>query len=171
MAPNPYKISKHYVNSCKNQDNGLLYTFKDKPQKGLVHYNRDFNGSGSETYRRLICIWLSKILLFEHIIENNPFNTPYFAWVDAGFGKIPRKLLDIPIHVDKFNTNCGSLFYKHLRIINGAGYMIANTEIWQTVILLYKDMLKKQKHSNYAHDEETLLRLIYKNNQHLFITI
>jgi len=55
-----------------------------------------------------------------------------------------------------------------MKVYNCAGFMIARKGIWLKIIPLYKQMLQAQKHSNYAHDEETLLRLIYKDHPQLF---
>jgi len=162
-----FAITKDYIISCKNQNNHALEMIKSN-QKGLTHYFRDFVGSGQETYRKLITIWLSKILLLNEVITENIFNTPFFAWVDASIARIPRNFINMQINSNTLNTNRGSGNFKHMTIINGAGFMIANKDVWLKIIPLYTQMLHAQKNSNYAHDEETILRLIYENHPNLF---
>jgi hypothetical protein len=164
-----YGISLDYLNSCKNQDNELLMKMRD--QKGLIHYNREYKVSGEDSYRKVITVWTSKILLVEEIMNLNPFKSDRFAWVDSSAGRFNICFPELKYDDNRFTCNFGNMSYKGERIKMSASFMIGKTEIWNKVVPLYKKELETTKDSNYAHDEETILYLVYKNNKNLFAQI
>ena len=83
-----YKLSKKLLTSCKRQNNDYLLQMND--QKGLRHYNREYKQSGKDSYRKVISIWTSKVLLIHKIIQENPFQTNQFAWVDVSISRISK---------------------------------------------------------------------------------
>ena len=60
-------------------------------EKGVEHYWRDYRQSGREVYHSMLSIWLSKIPLITRAIEENPFQSEYFAWVDASLARFNSK--------------------------------------------------------------------------------
>jgi hypothetical protein len=161
-----FNITESYVESCKNQNNQQLVGKQDT--KGLTHYWRDFRGSGHDIYRKLITIWMSKVFLIERIIQQNPFNTENFAWIDASLSRTNLNINNYIFNPIKINANISGMWYKGKKIYNGAGFMISSHTTWLIFIDLYRQKLEALKDSNYAHDEETIIFNIYMDNPSLF---
>ena len=144
-------------------------------EKGLVHYKREYKRSGENAYRSIFSIWTSKILILEDLIEENPFNSEDFAWVDVGIAKVER----MKRYVIRKNNNYSENQLNYLKHVNSMKYqgklleisgcfLFGNKKTWNEIIPLFKEELNENKHSNYAHDEETLIHLVYKKNINLF---
>lgn len=170
-----FKISKNYLDSIKNQDNKELiekYNCSNKMEKGLRHYNRELKKSGENNCRKIFTIWTSKIFLVEEIIKMNPFNTEYFAWIDCGFDKFKKKRNILEINPSQFLLLPGAaLTYYNEKINFSASLIYGNKNIWNKIIPLYQKEIVKHKDSNYGHDEETIINLVYKKNKNLFFNI
>ena len=161
-----YALSANLLQSCKLQNmNYLKIKEKEKvKEKGYVHFNRDLTLSDDDTYRKMITIWTSKFYLIEQIININPFKTDDFAWVDASASRFRvRDDLYKTFKNGLINALNTSMTYNGERLFNGATIMISDRETWEWFIPLYKDILDKEKDSNYAHDEETLFKEIISN--------
>jgi hypothetical protein len=165
-----YGLSDSLLNSCKNQN---ITSVKDKEkEKGYVHHMRDLKQSDHETYKKIITVWTSKLFLVEQIINTNPYNTDHFAWVDVSATRFNvRHLYYTSFVKGLFNAINTTMQYKGERMFHGATIMIADKETWSWIIPLYKEKLEEQKDSNYGHDEETLMFLIYKDHPERFIKI
>ena len=74
-----YDLSNNYLDTCKLQDNVSLRKINTAYEKGLIHYRREYKKSGEDSYRKVITVWTSKLFLVNKIIDENPFNTDYFA--------------------------------------------------------------------------------------------
>jgi SAM-dependent methyltransferase len=61
-------------------------------------------------------------------------------------------------------------YYGETMTIN-ASFLIAHKNIWKKLMPLYEKQLQLSKNSKYAHDEETILYLIWKDNKDLFCDI
>lgn len=164
-----YDLSKYYLKSCKNQNNKGFGV----REKGLVHYKREYKRSGEHSYRSIFSIWTSKILILKDVIEENPFNTEYFAWNDVGIAKvnkISRKILTNTYSGNQLSylKDVSSMKYFGKLLEIPACFLTANKNTWNEIIPLYENELNENKRSNYAHDEETILNLVYKKNRNLF---
>ena len=174
-----YKISKDYLETCKQQntkelsdkfinwDKGLL-------EKGFIHYHREYKQSGENVFRQLFTIWTSKIFLVQEIIRLNPFHNNCFAWMDVSSARVnvDKKYFTqyyLPNKIYHFSMNVMKYYGIHLPIMGF--FIIAHRNIWKKLIPLYEKQLQLSKDSKYAHDEETLLYLIWKDNQDLFCDI
>lgn len=165
-----WDISEFYLKSCENQDNThIIDKYGSNGQKGVIHYNREYLSGGPDVYRNVFTIWTSKLFLIQQIIEINPYNTNNFAWIDAGLGNRLGDFLDIQNYKDNY-INCRISYFKYLSntIYLMAGILISNKDTWLKIIPLFKEELELQKNSNYAHDEETILHLVYEKNPLLF---
>ena len=69
--------------------------------------------------------------------------------------------------MNKIYTNPGGMLYMG-KISNSCGYIHSNTYTWLNFISLYRKKLEDIAHSNYAHDEETIVHLICKEHPTLF---
>ena len=156
------------MDSCKNQDNDHLKASND--QKGLIHYNREYVQSGEDSYRKVVTIWTSKVLLMERIIRENPYGTDRFAWVDVSFSRFGKDCIDA-YKKNKISTIRNNMKYYGETIQNNASFMSSDTETWMTFIELYMEQLNAVLDSNYAHDEETIMHLVCRDNPDLFHVI
>jgi hypothetical protein len=111
---------------------------------------------------------MSKVLLMERIIHENPFHTNDFAWIDASLSRIQMNINNYTFDKLKINTNPNEQYYMGKHMYSSAGYMISSRDIWLVFIDLYKQKLEVLKDSNYAHDEETVIFSIYNDTPALF---
>ena len=156
-----YSLTEAYLQSCKNQDNVALRSVKD--QKGLIHYAREYMQSGEASYRKVIGIWTSKILLVERIIAENPYMSSHFAWVDVSVSRFNTNYILKKYDDTTITTPSNCMLYKGELIANNASFMISAKDTWLTFFPMYKAKLEALRDSNYAHDEETILHLMRKD--------
>ena len=161
-----YALSADLLESCKKQDNALLKAHGD--QKGLMHYRLEYLRSGEASYRKVISIWTSKVPLVDRICQENPFGTEVFTWVDASLSRIGMPSIDVICDLNRINTNPSAVLYMGEVINANASFMYATRAIWRVFVPLYLQKLQDIKDSNYAHDEETIMHLIYKDQPQLF---
>jgi hypothetical protein len=161
-----YELSACYLESCKRQDKSIL---NKKFEKGARHYNNDYLKNGEDNYRKLITIWTSKLLLIQRIISENPFNSDIFVWTDIGITKRPIQVRSLNYDMSKVHVNpapeCITFMNKPLKI--AGGFMISGKETWLKFIPIYISKLEEMKESNYAHDDESIMALIYRENKTL----
>ena len=168
-----YNLSSNYLETCKVQDNDRLIKINTINEKGLVHYQREYKISGEDSFRKVFTVWTSKLFLVNETIHENPFNTNYFAWIDIS---IPRHKRDNKLYTQDYLPNklfhFGNMmkYYGETITIN-ASFLIAHKNFWKDFIPLYEKKLQMTKNSKYAHDEETILYLIWKDNKDLFCDI
>jgi Bacterial protein of unknown function (HtrL_YibB) len=164
-----YPMSEDFLNSCKKQDTVSLVAKNDT--KGVIHYLREYLQSGEDSYRKVISIWTSKILLIEKIINENPYKTNNFAWADVAISRVQwhYNMFNRDFDKTKINTFVGGARSLYMGEITGniAGYMISHKDTWKKLFPIYKEKMEQLKHSNYAHDEETILHLIRKGHPEL----
>jgi len=157
-----YPLTEAYLQSCKNQDNAALRSMKD--QKGLIHHAREYLQSGEDSYRKVIGIWTSKILLVERIIAENPYSSSHFAWIDISVSRFNTDYIQKKFDDTTITTPSNCMLYKGELILNNASFMISGKDTWLTFFPVYKAKLEALQDSNYAHDEETILHLIRKDH-------
>ena len=162
----------YYLTSCKNQDNDLLESINTKREKGLNHNIREYRQIGDISYRKIFTIWASKLFLVEKTINDNPFSNSYFAWVDATVSRFDSKR-ENNFLARSFGTRHlyhykSPMFFYGKRLPVNASFMLAHKKIFEDIIGDYRSELENSKYSNYAHDEETILGLIYEKNARHF---
>ena len=168
-----YDLSNDYLETCKLQDNVSLRKINTMNEKGLVHYQREYKKSGEDSFRKVFTVWTSKLFLVNKTIDENPFNTNYFAWIDVSASRFNR---DKGLYTQFYSSNklfhFGNMmkYYGETITIN-ASFLIAHKNIWKKIIPLYEKQLQLSKNSKYTRDEETILYLIWKDNKDLFCNI
>jgi len=161
-----YALSADLLASCKKQDNVLLKARGD--QKGLMHYRLEYLRSGEASYRKVISIWTSKVPLVDRICQENPFGTEVFAWVDASLSRIGMATVDVICDLNRINMNPSATLYIGEVINANTSYICATRTVWRAFVPLYMQKMQDIKDSNYAHDEATIMHLIYKDQPQLF---
>lgn len=172
-----WEISEEYMNINVESSRKMILDCRRKEyeagrtiysaDKGLCHIKRECRDF--EVYRKMFTIWTSKVLLIEQVIKENPFNSDYFSWMDVTLSRM-RWLNWInfdydPNHLFHYGNDMGCM---GPMVGISAPFLLAHKNTWSKVIELYKKQLEIQSTSNYAHDEETLLHLVRKDNMHLF---
>jgi len=171
-----YEISADYLQSCKNQDNDAIRLINTEREKGLIHYNREYIRSGEDSFRKVFTIWTSKLFLVRQIIEFNPFETEHFSWADVSISRMNNYRTNWNFLLNTYSDKYMYMYnsdrrYYGKKIHSCAGFMFGHKTILLNVISKFEKQLKTSKNANYAHDEETLLNLIYLDNNELFCLV
>lgn len=172
----PYShCSLQALQACQNMNldyvERLKFPLKDK---GSKHYRREYSKSGPDAYQQILSLWFSKIRLVSEIaIKENHFQTDYFAWIDASFGRFDNKrhgwkLEDCEFDTDRLNHYSSNMYYKDQKLPLNASFLYTNVEIWQKLDFLFDQKLQGALQENYAHDEETILGLVHSEHPELF---
>lgn len=168
-----YGLSEDYFESCKRQDNDRLRRLEKGNEKGLIHYEREYRQSGEQAYRRIVTIWMSKLLLVERVMAENPFASEFFGWADASVARFNDKRTNWNFMNGRYAN--GHLYhYGNQMRYEGelcrlnASFMFGHRDAVSRVVDLYRSQLDASRRSDYAHDEETILNLVYRDNERLF---
>ena len=133
-------------------------------------------------------IWNEKIFLVQKAFKINPFNSEYFAWVDAGIccyrekppPKVPfpnlDKLRNLPndkfifTSIDDYERRCkmkpDSLYFTMLYVI-GTSYLL-HKDIINNFVEIYKHYLDKLVDKSIVWTDQIILTHIYKDFPQLF---
>jgi hypothetical protein len=128
-------------------------------------------------------IWNEKIFLIEKASKINPFNSTYFAWIDAGIStyrtktppSIPfpniSKLNKLPL--DKFIFTSSIKSYFEPKLLSTyyhyiSGTYLLNINIISSFTNLYKEYLDKLVTPNNIYTDQVILTHIYKDYPTLF---
>lgn len=174
-----YELSQNYLQSCKNQDNRYLERIvkgRENYEKGLVHYNREYKESGEDSFRKVFTIWTSKLFLVESMIQENPFDTEYFAWVDISVARFNKQrenwnFMEQVYSKEHIHHYRNIMRYFGHKLNLNASFILGHKYRLLELTALFRSQLEKSKNSNYAHDEETILHLLYEENSELFRSI
>jgi hypothetical protein len=144
--------------------------------KGLIHYWRDLRQSGEETFRRVFCIWHSKIDLLQKAARDNPFGSLEFAWVDASISRFNRQRAGW----DFRQVDCTPGVIRHYPNVmrkNGrelalnASFLLADRAGIDALHAAYEDAFAASLAENYPNDEETVLDMVVTRHPALFRAI
>jgi hypothetical protein len=153
------------------------YRFKDK----MLAHPRHCPSS------ELNMIWNEKIFFIEKAAKLNPFNSEFFAWIDAGICTYrehvpPSKLFP---DITKLNmlpknqfifTSSESQIYEPSKLstyyhyIAGTSYILHNSVI-NTIAELYKEYLEKLISLNNIYTDQVVLTHIFNDHPELFCRI
>jgi hypothetical protein len=153
------------------------YRFKDK----ILTHPRHCPSS------ELNMIWNEKVFLIQKAAELNPFNSEFFAWIDAGIctyrEQLPpsRVFPDITkLHMLPKNqfifTSSESHIYEpnklssYYHYIAGTSYIL-HTSIINRVVNLYKEYLEKLMNIGNIYTDQVILTHIFNDNPELFCRI
>ncbi len=181
-----YEITKDYINTCKEQDDiklGSLYPILDNGtkwfnggtwEKGLA--KKPMMLMHQQSYHTQISAVLSKVLLVKKIIQKNPFNTNYFAWIDSTVSRFKGKRKNWNFTEFKFTSkhiyHYSSFMrnYGKLQKLNGS-FLLGHKSKWEDFIPIYEDELIKLKSSKYCHSDESVITSVINKHPKLFNAI
>jgi hypothetical protein len=168
-----YDLAEDYVQACKRQDNDRLRQVERGNEKGLAHFERDYLQSGEDVYRKIITIWMSKLFLVEQVMRDDPFDTEFFAWVDATVARFNNKRANWNFIEQRYDNRHVHHYGNEMRYMGekcrlNASLMFGHRDVMSRVVDLYRSQLYASRHSDYAHDEETILNMVCRDNGEWF---
>jgi hypothetical protein len=129
-------------------------------------------------------IWNEKIFLIEKAARINPFNSEFFAWIDAGIctyrDNMPpnkefpdlNKLVNLPKDKFIFTSSSNSYYESHLlNTINYhhiSGTYVLNINIIEKIIDLYKEYLERYLKLDKVYTDQIILTHIFNDYPKLF---
>ncbi len=145
--------------------------------KGLIHYWRDLRQAGDDAFRKIFCIWHSKIDLLHAASRANPFSSSEFAWVDASIsrfsGRRPgwdfRQLSAPRAGVVHHYPNVMCKGGRQLAL--NASFLLGDTAVIDRLYAAYEDAFALCLREDYPNDEETVLHTIVSRMPELFSVI
>lgn len=144
--------------------------------KGLIHYWRDLRQSGEDTFRRMFCIWHSKIDLLHKAAQDNPFGSTEFAWVDASISRFNHQRAGWDFR--KVDCTPGVIrHYPNVMRKNGrelalnASFLLGDRAAVGTLREAYETAFTVCLGEDYPNDEETVLDLLVAQRPGLFSAI
>lgn len=145
--------------------------------KGLIHYWRDLRQAGDDAFRKIFCIWHSKIDLLHAASRANPFSSSEFAWVDASISRFNgrrvgwdfRKLSVPRAGVVHHFPNDMCKGGRQLAL--NASFLLGDTAAIDRLHAAYEDAFALCLREDYPNDEETVLDTIVSRMPGLFSVI
>lgn len=168
-----WSIAADYVCACERMHLDLYGPpVRRMKEKGVNHYWRDLIGSGPESYRRVLAIWLSKVELTAALAARLEPGS-IVAWVDASLARKnnARPCWDF--------TRCalppGRLTHypSQARIYGAtlplsAGFLAADAPTWSLIQEHFVAARTSLVAMPYGHDEETILSKCLGDHPELF---
>ena len=159
---------------CYGRDRPVPVDFQK--EKGLLHYWRDFMGSGPHAYQRILAIWLSKVFLVHEIAQRNPFESSQFAWVDATVARFNtrRSNWNFVTLANRSETIChyGSRMRKLGQPLSlNASFLKGDQAAWSSLLKLYVSELACAVREQYPNDEETILHNVKAAHPQMFLSV
>jgi len=156
--------------------------FKSKPEsakreKGIVHYWRDLKESDDETFRKVFCVWHSKIDFISSVANINPFNSSEFAWIDASISRFSNKRVGWQFNHIEYRNGGTLVHYPSKmkkygkKLALNASFLLCDLEAINKLNTLFDKEFQISLSEVYPNDEETLLDTITKNSPELFRSI
>lgn len=145
--------------------------------KGLIHYWRDLRQAGEDAFRKIFCIWHSKIDLLHAAAHSNPFSASEFAWIDASISRFNGRRAgwdfrqirtDRPGVVRHYpNDMCKG----GRQLALNASFLLADRQAIDRLHAAYEEAFANCLRENYPNDEETVLDTIVTGMPDLFSVI
>ena len=149
-------------------------------EKAVSHIRRNLEGTKANAYRCMQAINTSKIELIQgYVMPHNPFNTSWFAWVDASAGRFNRLRRGWDFLARAYDQPALYHYGSPMRVrgvelpLNGS-ILVAPRHVWQTLEPLFKKTVEKvltDDEEPYPYDNEILLALIIAQRPDLFAKI
>lgn len=145
-------------------------------EKGLIHYWRDLRQSGEDTFKRVFCIWHSKIDLLHKAAQDNPFGSTEFAWVDASIARFNHQRAGWDFR--QVDCTPGAIrHYPNIMRKNGrelalnASFLLGDRAAIDALHGAYEMAFAVCLGEDYPNDEETVLDLVVAQRPRLFRAI
>lgn len=145
--------------------------------KGLIHYWRDLRQAGEDAFRKIFCIWHSKIDLLHKAATLNPFSSDQFAWVDASVSRFNhrrpgwdfREIAEVTPGVIHHFPN--DMRKNGRRLSLNASFLIGDRQAIDRLHSEYEEAFARCLEEDYPNDEETVIDAIVSREPQLFSVI
>jgi hypothetical protein len=166
-------FARQILHQTERYGDGLAAPVEFNREKGLLHYFRDLRGSGPVAYQKILAIWLSKVLLMGELMQADPFDSQYLAWVDATAARFngQRANWDFIAMADRPGVvaHYASAMRKNGKALSiNASYLKADAASWTRLVALYLQQLQRAVDERYPNDEETILHELTQAHPDLF---
>lgn len=143
-------------------------------EKGLVHYWRDYMGSGARAYRRIVTIWTSKVPLLAECVEQARQGD--IAWIDASAARFNGRRTSwdftrVPVPEGRIAHYGNQMTYLGQRLPLNASFLCGTVAAIGRLAPAFEDALQAATRQPYAHDEETILGAVHQRQPALFETV
>lgn len=144
--------------------------------KGLIHYWRDLRQSGDDAFKRVFCIWHSKIDLLHEAASENPFSSTEFAWLDASISRFNGRRAGWDFRLVRCVPGAIS-HYPNIMRKNGkelalnASFIIGDKAAINRLHEGYEKAFSDCLSEDYPNDEETVLDSMVRRTPQLFSVI
>lgn len=158
-----HALAGRLLESCRNM---ALDTFPEPPEhgseKGMIHYWRDFRGSGAEAYRAVLAIWLSKVGLSARLAAEHAAAGGQVAWIDVSVARFNGLRENWDFHradtpPDKLSHYASPMKFYGAPLPLNASFLCASAPVWDQVAALFAQAGERGAAMPYGHDEETLM--------------
>lgn len=155
-----FDVAKELVECCARM---ALDRFAKPPsynsEKGIIHYWRDFQGSGEAIYHALLAIWLSKVHLASSTAQSDSERP--VAWIDISISRFNGRRendkffrLDLPS--DRLSHYGSNMQFFGTPLPLNASFLSATPAVWLEIKREFSYSIERAKYMSYAHDEETV---------------
>jgi hypothetical protein len=172
-----WMISAELIKSCERmQLDKLPFPPPNTPEKGLVHYWRDYKNSPT-TYRDMLAIWTSKPSLVMDALDSSDFGDfAYYCWIDASISRFNNRRSNWRFWKTRFvgdaiHHYASPMKYFSYSLPINASFLGGNPTAWRLFHSAYQENLASASQTSYAHDEETILFHVIQSNPQLFTCI
>jgi len=183
-APYIKEIRKNFKDNTKV----IVLEFEDfeSLKKYPMSFWKEQNEIDHEEYHtpEMYCVWYEKKEFVKKTIENNPFNSEYFIWVDAGICRekewiallkdfpIINKIPDNTIMINKikdFSDKDKNFNFQHEPENIGAGIIAGKKEIWNKYDKLYDNVILQYIYDGrFAGKEQNIMSTMILTEPKLF---
>ncbi len=142
-------------------------------EKGVNHFQREYRGSGDDAYRRIITIWMSKIALVDELARTDQSGATWFGWLDASVGRFNGRRANwdftrVAYEAGRVHHYGNKMLYQGQPLPINASCLIAAAQDWARLNRRFQTALDAQLDLPYAHDEETILSHVHREDPQLF---
>ena len=172
------KSEKEY----KQKDNGRTFAeYRQIIQENRIKFPYHFDNRNTASYY-LFC--MSRYALMKRTIEDNPFGSTHFSWINfcierMGFKNLVHLEEGLAVNRDKFSTcyidyipetmvNNTAEYFKWGRCSMCSGFFTGNAEYMYKVCDLIEDKFLHYLKLGYGHADEQLYSPVYFENPELF---
>ncbi len=179
--------AKRLLKEWKNQDDSILTSLYDDQsrawiEKGLIHKQRELNGSGEEAALAILTIWLSKIQLTTDAATSCGSRVaaggqpPWLGWIDASLSRFNHQRAKWDIRTvsplaGRILHYSNDMLYMAAPLPINASFLFGDAPTMALLAADFAKTLEETVESRYCHDEETLLGLIHARQSQLFCCI
>ena len=145
--------------------------------KGLIHYWRDLRQAGDEAFKRVFCIWHSKMDLLHWAATQNPFSSSEFAWVDASISRFNQQRPGWDFRQVRCPPPGVVHHYPNVMRKNGAelainaSFLLGDRLAVEKLHEEYEKAFANSLLEDYPNDEETVLDGVVRRMPHMFSAI